>query len=243
MDIQAIDPIERHEMVGLATTEYERLLALLRDLTEADWDRPTACVGWSVRDMVAHLLGTAEGNASQLENTRQLVRGGWWARAHARPLVDGINAVQIADRRHLTPQDLLVRLEAAAPRAVRGRLRMPAPLRGIPVPAPTGRVTMGHLVDVVYTRDEWMHRVDLADATGRALILTPEHDGRIVADVVREWAHAHGQPVRLHLTGPAGGRYTRGEEAPTLESDAVAFCLAVSGRAPAEGLLSVPVLF
>ena len=33
--------------------------------------------------------------------------------------------------------------------------------------------------------------------------LTPEHDGRIVADVVAEWSRRHGQPYVLTLTGPA----------------------------------------
>ncbi len=68
---------------------------------------------------------------------------------------------------------------------------------------------MGYLLDVILTRDPWMHRVDIARATGRDLVLTPEHDGRIVADVVAEWARRHGQPFTLTLTGPAGGDLRR----------------------------------
>jgi len=37
------------------------------------------------------------------------------------------------------------------------------------------------------------------------MVLTPDHDARIVADVVAEWAGRHGRPFTLHLTGPAGG--------------------------------------
>ncbi|MDX1382582.1 MAG: hypothetical protein R3190_03005, partial [Thermoanaerobaculia bacterium] len=44
------------------------------------------------------------------------------------------------------------------------------------------------LFDTILTRDTWMHRTDLAEATGRPLELTADHDGRIVADVVAEWA-------------------------------------------------------
>ena len=69
---------------------------------------------------------------------------------------------------------------------------------------------MGYLLDVILTRDPWMHRVDIARATGRELELTPEHDGRIVADVVAEWARRHGQPCTLTLTGPAGGEFVAG---------------------------------
>ena len=66
---------------------------------------------------------------------------------------------------------------------------------------------MGYLLDVILTRDPWMHRVDIARATGREMVLTPEHDGRIIADVVAEWARRHGQPFTLTLTGPAGGEF------------------------------------
>ena len=40
--------------------------------------------------------------------------------------------------------------------------------------------------------------------------LDAEHDGRIVADIVAEWAATHGEPFVLELTGPAGGTYTAG---------------------------------
>jgi uncharacterized protein (TIGR03083 family) len=244
MDVTEVRPIDRDEMVGLATTEYQRLLGFLRGLEPADWDRPTVCDGWTVKDMVAHLLGAAEANASLVENARQVLRGRGRVRDDGRPLVDGINDVQVEDRRHRSPAELVDRLAAVAPRAVRGRRRTPPPLRRVPVPGPLGDpITLGFLVDVAYTRDQWMHRVDLARATDRELLLTDAHDGRIVADIVRDWAAVHGEPFALELTGPAGGHYHRGDGGTRLTVDAVEFCVAVSGRAPAEGLLAVPVVF
>jgi uncharacterized protein (TIGR03083 family) len=244
MDLRDLSPIDGDEMVGLATTEYERLVALLRTLPPDDWGRPTPCEGWTVQDIVAHLVGAAEANASVPENLRQLVRGARPARRKGRPVVDGVNDVQIADRRHLTPEQLVDRLEAVAARAIRGRRRTPGPLRRFAVPSPVdGKLTLGHLVDVVYTRDQWMHRVDLSRATDRELTLTPDHDARIVADVAAEWARHHGEPVALELTGPAGGSYRAGSGGPRLRLDAVDFCLAVSGRTTGEGLLAVAVVF
>ena len=61
-------------------------------------------------------------------------------------------------------------------------------------------------------------------------MLTPEHDGVLVADVVEEWADRHGRPHQLHLTGPAGGSFTRGHNGPELTLDAVDFCRVLSGR-------------
>jgi hypothetical protein len=113
----------------------------------------------------------------------------------------------------------------------------------VTVAAGTETWTLGYLVDVILTRDAWMHRVDLTRAIGAGLELTSEHDGRIVADVVAEWGRRHGSPFELTLTGPAGGVYSSGERGETLEMDAVEFCRAVSGRESGSGLLAVQVPF
>jgi len=53
----------------------------------------------------------------------------------------------------------------------------------------------------------------------------------------------HGQPYSLHVTGPAGGRWSSGAGTPDLELDGVEFCLLVSGRGRGDGLLTVLVPF
>jgi hypothetical protein len=83
---------------------------------------------------------------------------------------------------------------------------------------------------VILTRDPWMHRLDLARATGQDLVLTADHDGVIVADIVAEWARRHGQPYRLELTGPAGGNWSSGIGGEEIVMDAVDFCRIVAGR-------------
>ncbi len=83
----------------------------------------------------------------------------------------------------------------------------------------------------------------MARATGAELVLTADHDGVIVADVVAEWAARHGQPYTLHLTGPAGGSWASGERGPLIESDAVEFCRVLSGRGHGDGLLAIQVPF
>jgi hypothetical protein len=71
------------------------------------------------------------------------------------------------------------------------RLRLPEPqvFNGV---AETWSI--GYLTDVILTRDAWMHRLDLARATDRAPVLTADHDGVIVSDIVAEWARRHGRP-------------------------------------------------
>jgi hypothetical protein len=93
-----------------------------------------------------------------------------------------------------------------------------------------GTTTLGYLNDTVYTRDVWMHRIDICRATGRALKLTAEHDGPLVADAATEWLAKSSTVSGLVLTGLAGGVFgTATSDAPTF--DAVEFCRALSGRA------------
>ncbi len=243
-DVTMVPPISHREAAGLAATEYERFLTLLRVLTPADWTRRTDCPEWDVRSMVAHVLGTAEAHASIRENVHQMRR----ARKSDRPLVDALGVVQIGERAALSPSELVERLAAVAPRSVRARRRIPALVRavriGVEMPFGSERWRLGYLLDVIYTRDTWMHRVDITRAVGRDdLVLTPEHDGRIVADVVAEWARRHREPFHLHLTGPAGGRFLSGSGGPTLELDAVEAMRVLSGRVPGEGLFATPVPF
>lgn len=235
--------MHHRDWMAAAEEEYRRLGALLAQLDADDWSRPTDCSEWDVREMVAHLVGAAEGTASVRELLRQQKLGR--ALRPGGPDVDGINAVQVRERAYATPEQLRHDLVDAAARGVRRRRALPGPLRALPIPfgPPLGTRPVGYLTDRIFTRDAWMHRIDIARATGHELVLTADHDGRIVADVVREWARAHGQPHRLTLTGPAGGAWSAGAGAEEIRLDAVEFCRIVSGRASGTGLLTHPVPF
>ncbi len=237
-------PALRHrDWMTLAMEEYRRLGALLANLDAEDWLRPTDCTAWDVREMVAHLVGAAESTASIREMRRQQKAGR--AMRPGDPDVDGMNDVQVAERTGATPEQLRDDLVDAGARGVRRRSAIPAPFRALPVPfgPPLGTRPLGYLMDRIYTRDAWLHRVDISRATGRDLLLTPDHDGRIVDDVVAEWARVHKQPYRLTLTGPAGGSWSSGEGGEEISLDAIEFCRILSGRAAGTGLLAQQVPF
>ncbi|MGN6246286.1 MAG: maleylpyruvate isomerase family mycothiol-dependent enzyme [Motilibacteraceae bacterium] len=252
IDVASIVPVTRTtDAEPLATAAYDQLLTLLSDLDREEWARDTECPGWTVADMVGHLIGAAKANASLRENVRQQLHGVRHAREHADNSLDAVNALQVRDHRSLTPQERLATLRELAPRAVAGRARLPRLLRRIDVPiAQSGssagmptRLNLGHLVDVVYTRDVWMHTLDIARACGRRPDPSAPGTPRLVADVVREWASLHGRPVELRLTGPAGGHFVAGRGGEVIELDPFEFCRVVSGRAPGAGLLSQLVIF
>ena len=237
--------LERRQAAVLAAAEYARFVDLVRSLRPEDWSRPTDCPAWDVRALGGHVLGAMEFVTSLRERVHQL-RAGTKA-ARGRPLIDGMTEVQVAERTHLSTSQLVEALAATAPQAARARRRLPAPLRRIPTPAEVAgtRETwpLGYLYDVIYTRDTWMHRIDITRAIGRPLQLTAEHDGAIVADVVAEWARRHGEAFHLHLDGPAGGAFQQGTAGEEITLDAVKYCRILSGRASGPGLLAQQVPF
>ena len=242
--VESIPPVGRAEADRLARTEYRRFLDLLRGLAPEDWDRPTDCHLWTVKDVAAHIVGETEAFASIREFAHQWRRGPAVRRQIAAPqLIDGVNEVQVRERRHLSGRQLADRLAACTDKATRGRLTLPGPVRAVPVPfgKPIGWRPVRYLVDQVITRDVWMHRVDISRATGAALLLTADHDGRLVADIVADWAGTHADPFLLELTGPAGGSYRRGDPVGPTRLDAVEFVRIVSGRAAGDGVLTHPL--
>ncbi len=66
----------RQEAMALAETARRRLAALLGDLDAADWDRPTDCEGWTMRDLAGHLVGAKRSAASVREQAGGRFAGG-----------------------------------------------------------------------------------------------------------------------------------------------------------------------
>ena len=234
--------MDHRQWLDFAEHEYGLFLGLLGSLDPDEWEADTDCAGWTVRDIAAHVAGAAQSTASFRESARQMLL----ARRHeGEQLIDRINEVQLADRQDATPADLLAELQDASRRSVRTRRRLPALLRRLPVPTDTpglGTTRLGYLNDTVYTRDVWMHRVDVSRATGRTLEVTGAHDGRLVADAAESWRDHPGTPKGVVLTGPAGGRFgTVDERSPTF--DAVDFCRALAGRGQLAGVRSDLVPF
>lgn len=247
MDVASIARIARPEATRLAEAELLRCADALAALDEHDWAKPTANDLWDVRAMAGHMLGMAETFAGLGSLVRDM-RAAGRLRGDG-PQVDGLTAQQVRRTTGLSTTELITRLREVAPVAARWRARRRF-LRAAPmkeeVPGNGGAETwkMGYLLDVILTRDPWMHRTDLAAATGRPMVLTSEHDGRIVADAVAEWAGRHGKPFVLELSGPAGGVFVSGKGGETIAMDAVDLCRILSGRpAATEGLLAVQVPF
>jgi hypothetical protein len=157
--------------------------------------------------------------------------------------VDGMNELQIRERNHLSNDELVAELQAVGPKAVKGRWGTPLPMRYLPMPfgPPVGWKPLKYLLDVGFTRDVWAHRIDIHAVIDRPMELTADHDGRLVADIVAEWAALHGEPFELILDGPAGGKFSQGVDGERVEIDAIEFIRVLSGRRTGTGVLRHPL--
>lgn len=218
-----------------AAAEYDALLAMVGAFSPSDWDRPTDCTAWQVRDMVAHVAGAAEEACRLPVLLRHQAAALNGVRRRAGAMADLLSQAQIDDRDGLTDAALAADLRRWAAGAADGRRRQPRPLRRVPMLAFTGLrpgTTLAHLLDVIYVRDVWLHRVDLQRATGVDMPVSTA-EGEVVAQVVRdldlEWP---GPAFTLELTGRGAARWRVGEGDPvaTVTEDSVALMRLLSGR-------------
>lgn len=246
-DIEHPTGLTHAEAMALQRTELDRALVMLESLTPAEWNAPTECPAWDVHHMYLHVLGACEAAVSIREMLHQMRAARAHQRSHGGPLEAGLSATQVRERESLSPPELVEQLRAVAPLTVAKRESLPGIIRNtvrVKVDGPVvERWKLGYLIDTIYLRDLWLHRIDACRATGRNPQLDASHDGRIVADVAAEWTRRHGRPVVLELTGPAGGTYRHGAGGERLEMDAVLFCRTVGGRVEGSGLLGTVVPF
>lgn len=240
--VGTIKPIKRGEGALLSREQYVRLANVLTTLSEEEWAAPTPCTGWDVKALSSHVLGGLECVRKPREFVRQYLAGVRLAKQLKVSPIDGFNEVQVREHAHLSGAEIAGRIATLIEPALRHRMRTPMLLRyGVWTKLDVrGRTPMAWVLDVVYTRDTFLHRLDVAAAIGRAAEVD-QVEGRVIADMVKEWMARHGEPVTLRLTGPAGGTYVSGSGGREVECDAIDWVRAVSGRAPAEGLLATQV--
>jgi uncharacterized protein (TIGR03083 family) len=200
--------------MALARAEREDLLDLLGTLTPEQWRAPSLCAGWSVHDVVAHVLSYEELGPRQL--AARFARGSFrFGRVNAvglREYADRSPA-ELTDllRRHLTPTGLTAGLGGAI--ALTDGLIHHQDIRrplGLPRAVPAERVRPAlrtalfapTLLGVVRVRDVRLVATDLDWAFGRG----PEVRGTAEALLMTV---AGRRGIAAELSGPGRERIAR----------------------------------
>lgn len=190
---------------------WSSTIAACQGLTEDEWDRPTGCPGWSVKDNLSHIVGLERELAG--ETTPD----------HAVP--DDLGHITGPVGQHM---EIAVDVRRARPGAhvlaemVEVTNRRLADLRALPAETWQGEMAgpMGSQVPAlpfltIRVFDCWAHEQDIRRALGRpghlegtAPVLSRDRVAAGIGFIVGKKAGApDGTTVALHLTGPSAASY------------------------------------
>ena len=197
---------------------HAELIALLRGLARADWERPTTAAGWTVRDVAAHML---DGDIRRLSAHRDGHAPAPPAAALAsyRGLVDHLdqlNATWIAAARRIGPPVLVDLLAVTGPQVA-------AFVAGLDPDGPAhypvawaGEERSANSLDVGREFTErWHHQQQIREAVAAPGLVAPRWLRPVLEVSMRALPRAYedaqapdGGAVTVLVSGPAGGAWT-----------------------------------
>jgi uncharacterized protein (TIGR03083 family) len=132
-----------------------------RGLVPTDWEKETDCPGWSVRDQLAHVIGTelmllGQPSPPALAPVPAYVHN---------PLGE-MNEAWIEERRTRSGEEVLAEFVAVTRRRTDELRAMSDEEWATPTPSPVGEVPYGDFM-TVRAFDSWVHEQDLRRAVGR----------------------------------------------------------------------------
>ncbi|MEU6169858.1 maleylpyruvate isomerase family mycothiol-dependent enzyme [Streptomyces tanashiensis] len=143
------------------THSIEAIAELVQPLVEGEWNRPTPCIGWSVRDIVSHVIGMETEMLGDPRPIHSLPRDLYHVRSDFARYME----VQVDVRRHHTAPEMTSELEyilIRRARQLRNENRSPEHL----IRAPLGAEQTLELAYRDRAFDVWVHEQDLRSALG-----------------------------------------------------------------------------
>jgi uncharacterized protein (TIGR03083 family) len=189
-----------------------RLLELLSDLSDSDWNRETVAPLWSVKDIVSHLLGGDIGILSRRRDRLSITAKPILGHDELVELINELNGQWVTAARRISPRVLRELLAFTGPQVEAYFASLDLFAVGEPVswagpdPAPVW-------LDIAREFTErWHHQQQVRDATGRPPLYEPHFLAPVLDAFVRALPHAfrhtaatQGTVVRIEISGEAGG--------------------------------------
>jgi uncharacterized protein (TIGR03083 family) len=180
---------------------YSASLALAAQFTPLDWDKPTDCPAWTVRDVVAHLIGGERWSIGEPLPAYELPE-----LPHVRKDFDRWTEIPVALRHGLPPATLLAEFrEVYALRSA----QLDTLDATAQTPTPWGFPTSVEQAVATRVFDCWAHEQDLRRAVGRpgnldspaARVVRARIVHTLPRLVARDAGADPGQVVRFDITG------------------------------------------
>lgn len=194
------------------------LVALLRGLSAADWERPTVAGSWRVRDVVAHIL---DGTLRRLSFHRDRLR----LPAPDPPprserefvaFINGLNRQWVEVATRFSPRVLAGLYELAGAELAEFFEALPMDSPALFAVSWAGEDQSAGWFDVGREFTElWHHQAQVRDAVGAPPLADPRWLQAVLLVALRGLPHAYrdvpAEPERrltIEITGPAGGVFT-----------------------------------
>ncbi len=202
-------------VLDLLPDERARLLSLLSGLSDDDWDTPTACVRWSVKDVGLHILGVDIAILSRRRDGHRIDPRKFDRWRELVSYLNEWNEAWVRAARRISPRLLIGLLQFTGEETVRYFSSLDFYATGEPVSwAGPGPAPIWLDVAREYT-ERWLHQQHIREALGR-LGLTGR---RFLAPVLATfaWALPHtfrnvaapaGTHVKLVVSGESGGEWS-----------------------------------
>jgi uncharacterized protein (TIGR03083 family) len=201
--------VDRDQAVAALDEAFDAIVELTEGLAPDDWDRPTACPGWSVKDIVSHVIGV---EAMLLGRpTPQVTLPD--DLPHVRNDMGRVNEQWVESYRPRPPADVVADLRAVIAERRAALAGMDQAAFAAASSTPAGPDTYGRFMRI-RVMDIWFHEQDVREATGRpghleglAPAAALDEVAAVIGYVVGKRAGAPaGSSVRFELTGPLSGR-------------------------------------
>lgn len=144
------------------THSIESISELVKPLAEAEWNRRTPCPGWSVRDIVSHIIGMECEQLGDPRPIHTLPRDLY----HVQNDIQRYMEMQVDVRRHHTAPEMTSELEYTLIRRMR-QLRNESRAPETMVRAPLGAEQTLELALRMRAFDVWVHEQDLRTTLGQ----------------------------------------------------------------------------
>jgi uncharacterized protein (TIGR03083 family) len=192
----------------------EGLIALLSGLTAEEWERPTVCEGWSVKDVALHLLGVEVGILSRKRDGFSISSPAVRNSDDLVDLVNDLNVTWVQATRRISPRLLCDLLQITGRQVCEYWESLDPYALGDPVswagpdPAPVW-------LDLAreYT-ERWHHQQHIRDAVGQPGLKEPKFLAPVLDAFVRALPHTYrkvhapdGTVVALTISGRSGSRW------------------------------------
>ena len=148
-------------VVGVLAEQWRAIVELGGQLDDAEWALPSECPGWTVKDLVSHMVGTER----SLLGERAPDDGGPRA-AHVHNDMGATNERWVAERRRRPAGAVLEEFAEVTARRLSVLEAMTPEQFAAPTPSPVGEVPYRTFMEV-RVMDCWVHEQDMRVATGR----------------------------------------------------------------------------